>query len=49
MKEESEGNRIKNTTIEYFWNEFNDVIRRETSYDKKPSFIEEVEYTYYEN
>ncbi len=47
ISEESEGNKIKKATIKYFYNEFNDLIRKETSYDSKPPFIEEYEYTYF--
>lgn len=45
--EESDGSQADDVRIKYFYNEFDDLIRRETSYNNKPPFIEECEYTYY--
>jgi len=47
ISKESGGNKIQKITIKYFYNEFNDLTRKETSYDNKSPFIEEFEYTYY--
>lgn len=45
--EESKGSNIDTVRIKYFYNEFDDLVRKETSYNNKPPFIEEYEYVYF--
>ena len=47
INEESKGKNVGTTSIKYYYNEFNDLVKKETSYDNKPPFIEEYEYVYY--
>lgn len=47
IHEESKGKNVGTTSIKYYYNEFNDLVKKETSYDNKPPFIEEYEYVYY--